>query len=270
MAFCTKQLSFFTIFAIAALAFNARAIDEHVSMSATTEFASLHAGGSGVLAITLRIDEGWHTYWPGISDSGFGVKLAIKTSDPITLDDPIWPTPKRYLQPGDILDHVYEDEVMVLVPFQIAEDASADDLLVFDVAADYLVCKEICLPGKVNASTTITIIDESSERSPTSLSNEIRKAYESRPKELNPKAEDVRVQWVANAAAIIFREATKIEFFPSTGCTGLADPVVGGLSDSSRLVIQFAQRTDKVLSGRIRVYERTGIVDYDIHLNEPD
>lgn len=269
MPICPKQLCFSTIIAGGMLISGANAADEHVSMAATTEFTGIHAGDSGLLAVEIHIDEDWHIYWPGVSDSGFGISFTLRSTGPVTLDEPIWPTPQRYLQPGDILDHVYEDTALVLIPFHVADDATPDDAVIFDIDAEFLVCSDICLPGQANTSTTITILDESSEKTPTESGSKIRAAYEHRPQEFNPKSQDVRVQWIADAAAIMFRDATKIEFFPSKECTELADPIAGGSTDSNRLIIKFAQRENKVLSGRIRSHEPAGPVDYDINIKAP-
>src|SRR5690606_9639747 len=96
----------------------------HVQIAATTDFTQLHAGESGLLAINLTMDKDWHTYWPGVSDTGYGISFKFETPDSITLGEPIWPTPKRYLQPGNILDHTYEGTVTVLFPFTISEQAN--------------------------------------------------------------------------------------------------------------------------------------------------
>lgn len=280
MPISVNQLGFSAIIAAGSLFSNAQAgdddelnktMDEHVTISATTEFNEVFPGDFGILAIEFEVQEGWHTYWPGISDSGYGIKLKIITSDEITLDEPIWPTPQRYLQPGDILDHVYDGTIMVLVPFHIAKQTNPDDIVLFDIDAEFLVCAEVCLPGKANTSTSNRIIDhETSEKTPSQLSTQIRKAYENRPKVFDSQADDVRVQWVSNAAAIMFRDATKIEFFPSKECSELADPIAGGSTDSNRLIIKFKENTNKVLAGRIRSYESSGIVDYDISIHAPD
>ncbi|MBL4699098.1 MAG: hypothetical protein JKX70_09730 [Phycisphaerales bacterium] len=267
-------LTFLTIGTIGSLISNTSAAhtepeqsaEEHITLSAATEFNGVQPGESGLLAITLHIEEDWHTYWPGVSDSGFGVTLDIRNTGSITLDEPIWPTPHRYIQPGDILDHVYEDTATILVPFHVDEDAPINEIIIFDIGAEFLVCSDICLPGKASTSTSITIMDESSERSPTKSAKEIRKAYDNRPKAFNPKANDVRVQWIAKAAAIMFRDAKKIEFFPSTECSELAEPITSGSTDSNRLIIKFMKKDDKVLAGRFRVHERNKTVDYDIHL----
>ncbi len=261
-----KQLGFSSLLAIGVLFLGLAQAGEHLSISATTEFSEIHPGDSGILAITLEIDEGWHTYWPGVSDSGMGFKLEIDTSESITLEDPIWPTPKRYLQPGEILDFIYEETATVLVPFRIAGDASVGELLVFDIDADYLVCEEVCLPENASALASIAVIDAQSTKSPTASHDTIRELYDARPETFDPKADHVRVQWIAYRAAIMFRDATKIEFFPSRDCTELADPITSTVTETNRLILKFATSENKVIAGRIRSYERIGPVDYDIHI----
>ena len=243
---------------------------DHVQIEAQTQYEGILPGESGILAVRFGIDEDWHIYWPGVSDSGYGVSLNIHTTGPITLEEPIWPTPTRHLQPGDILDNIYEDGAMVLIPFHVAQDAATDDAIFFDIESEFLVCSSICLPGQASTSTTISILDESSEKLPTPSSKQIQEAFTHRPKLFDPKADDVRLQWASNAAAVMFRDATKIEFFPSKQCSELADPIKGSLVDGNRLIIKFTQSQGKVLSGRLRVDQPNGTVDYDIDIKQPD
>jgi len=266
----TKQLHFWTALVLALWVSTAHAADEHVSIAAATEFAQTHPDGSGILAITLTIEDGWHIYWPGVSDSGYGLSLDIDVPDSITLDEPIWPTPKRYLQPGDILDNVYEDTAMILVPFHLDASAQPDAILAFEIGASFLVCDEICLPGTVTTTTTLAVVDPSTKPTPTSSASQIRKGYDARPIVFDPHSDAVRLQWIADRSAIMFRDATKIEFFPSKDCTELADPIASTLAEGNRLIIKFTQHTNKTLAGRVRVYERRRIVDYDIAVHAPE
>ncbi|MEX0876332.1 MAG: hypothetical protein WD114_02640, partial [Phycisphaerales bacterium] len=97
----------------------------------------------------------------------------------------------------------------------------------------------------------------------------IHEIYRDRPRTLNPEADDVRVQWIAKAAALMFRDATRIEFFPSTECTELADPIRDGVAEGNRLEIRFTESKDKALVGRVRVHTPTGPVEYDLNLKPP-
>lgn len=243
---------------------------EHINVAATTEFADIHPGEPGILAITIEIDADWHTYWPGVSDSGYGLDLDIHASPAITLEDPIWPTPTRYLQPGSILDFIYEDTIVVLVPFMVNDDAHPGEVFNFDIELDALVCEEVCIPETSSAVASIEVIDSQTTPTPSASSKAIRKAFDARPIPFDAQADHVRVQWIADRAAIMFREATKIEFFPATTCTQLAEPITSTTIDTNRLIIKFASTEDKVLAGRIRSHEPGGPIDYDIHITPAD
>ncbi|MDF1809141.1 MAG: protein-disulfide reductase DsbD family protein [Phycisphaerales bacterium] len=266
----SKISAFVAVFSLGVVSSMADAQERHVEVVAQTEHEGVYPGESGLLAVTFKVDKDWHIYWPGISDSGYGVTLNIQTTGPITLEEPVWPTPTRYIQPGEILDHIYEDGAMVLIPFKVDEDAATDDAIFFDIETDFLVCKDICLPGQASSSTTITILDSSSEKIASSASKEIRELYEHRPIPFDPKAEDVRLQWASNGAAIMFRDATKFEFFPSKECTELSNPIEDASVNGNRMVIKFAETENKVLSGRVRVYQLGSTVEYDINVRQPE
>jgi len=266
----TKFPAILALISMGAVSSMADAQESHVEVFAQTEHEGIYPGESGLLALTFKVDEDWHIYWPGTSDSGYGVSLQIQSTGPITLEEPIWPTPTRYIQPGDILDHIYEDGAMVLIPFKVDEDAATDDAVFFDIESDFLVCSDVCLPGQASSSTSITVLESSSEKITTSASKKIRKAYEKRPIPFDPSADDVRLQWASNGAAIMFRDATKFEFFPSKECTELANPIEDAAVVGNRMVMKFTETKNKVLSGRVRVYQRGTTVDYDIHVNQPE
>jgi len=242
--------------------------EEHLTINATSDFTSLHAGDAGLLAIDIVVEEGWHTYWPGVSDTGYGFSFNIEAPDSIELKDPIWPSPERYLQPGDILDHTYEETVTVLYPFVIKE-STPESVIVFNIEADYLVCKEYCLPGKGTTSTTLQVVDTESEKAESSRHDELRKLFDSRPQPFNAKDLAVRFLWISTAVAVMFRDATRIEFYPDSECTPMESVIEDGAKAGNRLEIRFTESENKVLSGRLRVTTREGVEHYDIHEKAP-
>ena len=237
---------------------------EHLTITAKTDFTSMHAGEKGYLAVDIIVDEDWHTYWPGVSDTGYGVKFDIETPESITLGDPIWPSPHRYLQRGGILDHTYEGTQTVLFPFEIGDDIS-DSVVVFNIETDYLVCDEVCLPGDAQTTASLSIVDSHSETVKSEYHENIRKLVDARPVPFNKDDQAVRLQWIKSAAAVMFRDAKHIEFYPDKECTPLAEPIADGVADGNRLEIRFAESDHKVLSGRLRVKTPEGEFHYDIH-----
>lgn len=247
--------------------------EAHLNINATTDFSDLHAGESGLLAIDIVVEDGWHTYWPGVSDTGFGISFNVDAPDTVELKDPIWPSPQRYLLPGDILDHTYEGTQTVLFPFVI-KDGTPESVVVFHIESNFLVCKDICLPGKAATTATVRVVDTTSERVQTARYDELRAALRNQPKPFDAKDMAVRLQWITNAAAVMFRDATRIEFYPDTECTALEYPIKDGAAEGNRLEIRFTESENprsepKVLSGRLRVTTRTGVEQYDIDETAP-
>lgn len=258
--------------------------EQYLRINAEADFSALHPGDMGLLAIDIVVDEGWHTYWPGISDTGYGISFDIQATDSVELKDPIWPTPMRYLQRGGILDHTYEGTQTVLVPFVIKDETpetpgSLEQMVSFAIKTDFLVCKDICLPAKGSAGASLRIVDPDKKRVQTSRHDELRELYRQRPRKFDPTDPSVRMQWISSAAAIMFRDATRIEFYPDTENSPLESVIEDGTAEGNRIEIRFAKdntETDKnrkstnhVLSGRLRVTTRDGIVHYDIHEASP-
>ncbi len=241
---------------------------EHVQMTIATDFDQYAPGDTGLLAISLEMDKDWHTYWPGVSDTGYGVKLDFGDDASIQFDEPIWPSPHRYIQPGDILDHVYEETVMIIVPFQVSD--SLQGPIDLQVKANYLVCETICLPGKADASMSINMVESSSSKVKSDTHDQIHKAFSNRPIPFDSSSPAVRLQWASNGVAVMFRDATKIEFYPDTDCTDLSDPIADGTTSGNRLIIKFDETENKILSGRLRVYENTRTIDYDVSQRAPE
>ncbi len=242
---------------------------EHLSIDVKADYSSMHAGQAGLLAIDIIVEDGWHTYWPGISDTGYGISFEIGAPDSVEFKDPIWPTPKRYLQRGGILDHTYEGTVTVLYPFVIDQKAS-ETTLVLNIDANFLVCDELCLPGKAQDTISIDLVNSNSGVIKTSEHDTIQRVHESRAQPLNAKDPAVRLQWINGAAAIMFRDATRIEFYPDTECTPIKDLIEDGAADGNRLEVYFSETEDLQLSGRLRVTTPTGELFYDISEHAPE
>lgn len=241
---------------------------EHLSINAKTDYASMHAGQSGFLAIDIVVEDGWHTYWPGVSDTGYGVSFTFDAPESIEFKEPIWPTPERYLQRGGILDHTYEGTVTVLYPF-VVKDNAAPMTTVINIDASFLVCEELCLPGKDQATVSLEIVADSKQADKASEHAAIHRLHKERAKPFDANDLAVRLQWIKGAAAIMFRDATRIEFYPDTECSPVKDLIEDGAADGNRLEIYFSDTQDMRLSGRLRVTTPTGDEFYDINETAP-
>jgi len=86
----------------------------------------------------------WHTYWKNPGDSGLATTLNWSLPPGFIAGDITWPTPQR-LPLGPLMNYGYEGQVMLPVSVTVPADFSGPTLKI-DLHAEWLVCKEICLP----------------------------------------------------------------------------------------------------------------------------
>lgn len=107
-----------------------------------------------VVAVVFDIEPGWHVYWKNSGDTGMPIRLSFDLPEGLRAGNVYWPGPKRYPMPGDLLDFIYEDQVVLFVP--IHGEGGPRESLDIGVKAEWLVCKEACLPGEAEVRTAIT------------------------------------------------------------------------------------------------------------------
>lgn len=116
------------------------------------------AGKPMWMGVLFRLDPGWHVYWKNAGDSGEPPKITWKLPEGFHAGEIQWPTPMR-IGSGTVIDYGYEEQVLLMAPVERgpgitagAAGASAIDGIVADVR--YVVCAEICIPGKAQLKMT--------------------------------------------------------------------------------------------------------------------
>jgi len=92
----------------------------------------------------------WHTYWKNPGDSGLPTLLDWKLPAGFSASDIAWPTPSR-LPVGPLMNFGYEGTVLLPVALTVPAGFRADTLDI-QLQADWLVCKDVCIPESGNFS----------------------------------------------------------------------------------------------------------------------
>lgn len=93
------------------------------------------------LALTLKHEEKWHTYWKNPGDAGITTQFKFTNSGKaLELHAEEWPSPHRYIEAGDILTYGYEGDPTFF--FKLGATSGP-----IEADAKWLICKDICLPG---------------------------------------------------------------------------------------------------------------------------
>jgi len=96
------------------------------------------------LGLQLQHQPGWHTYWRNPGDSGLATQLSWQLPAGMQAGDTLWPIP-RMIPVGDMVNHGFEDTVLLAVPVQISK-AFKPGVTDIKLQADWLVCKQECIP----------------------------------------------------------------------------------------------------------------------------
>jgi thiol:disulfide interchange protein DsbD len=134
------------------------------------------------VGLQFSLDPGWHIYWRNSGDSGEPPVVRWTLPAGAKAGPLEWPTPVR-LGSGSIVDYGYENEVLLMKPIEIEKGASASSL---PIAGDvkYIVCREICIPGKAHVEVEAGTDNALPPAKTAEWAAKFRKAREELPKRL--------------------------------------------------------------------------------------
>ena len=141
---------------VATIAHAASVRTDHVTAELVADRTSLVPGTTTTIALRLAIDRGWHTYWRNPGESGLPTTIAWRLPAGYAAGDIVWPAPKA-LPAGPLMNYGYEGEVLHLVPLTVPANAVVGDKAMLAARADWLVCKETCVPESAELSLELPV-----------------------------------------------------------------------------------------------------------------
>ncbi|MEO8754700.1 MAG: protein-disulfide reductase DsbD domain-containing protein, partial [Casimicrobiaceae bacterium] len=151
-----------TLFAALAAGAGAAALvaTPHVEAELVSERTAFVPGKPLTVALRLKMAPGWHTYWQNPGDSGLPTTLAWTLPPGATADPILWPAPHA-LPAGPLVNYGYEGEVLLLADIKGAPDAKPGDVVTLAAKAEWLVCKETCIPEEAQLDLALPVADRS-------------------------------------------------------------------------------------------------------------
>jgi thiol:disulfide interchange protein DsbD len=138
--------SLFLLLALAASAATAAPVKTpHVEAELVSGKTAFVPGETTTVALRLKMADGWHTYWQNPGDSGLPTTIAWTLPPGVTAGAIQWPAPHA-LPAGPLVNYGYEGEVLLLTDVQVPADAQVGQPLTLKAKAEWLVCRETCIP----------------------------------------------------------------------------------------------------------------------------
>jgi thiol:disulfide interchange protein len=124
----------------------------HVHVQLVVPSASLKPGETAKAGLYFKLEPGWHVYWQNAGDSGEPPHMKWTLPEGISAGPLQFPVPQR-LPLGPLMDFGYENEVLFPFEFKVAPDMQPGNA-VLRAKVDWLVCREVCIPGKAELETS--------------------------------------------------------------------------------------------------------------------
>lgn len=129
----------------------------HLHVQLVIPASTLHRGEIAQAGLYFKLEPGWHVYWKNAGDSGEPPRVRWTLPEGLTASGLKFPAPQR-LPLGPLMDFGYENEV--LFPFTLTAGGTAKPgSAVLHAKVDWLVCREVCIPGKAELEATRTVSD---------------------------------------------------------------------------------------------------------------
>jgi len=131
--------------------------EQPVAAELIAEHASVRPGGQTRIGVHFDIEDGWHIYAKEPGDAGLPTKV-IWTS---LLRDAIvtqfeWPPAQEFIDPGEIHTFGYSGTLVLAATLSTTSEVSVAAIPI-TAHAEWLACKEICLPGKADLSLALPV-----------------------------------------------------------------------------------------------------------------
>lgn len=133
----------------------AAAAKGHVAAALLSEAASIEPGRPFWVAIELRHDRDWHTYWKNPGDSGLATQIEWSLPTGFTASEIHWPFPGR-IDDGPLTSYGYSGRALLPIEVTAAASAARGPVKLAGHVS-WLECADICVPGSADVALTLPV-----------------------------------------------------------------------------------------------------------------
>ncbi len=237
---------------------------QHLTAELVTLAPGIAPGGTLQAGLVLTLEEHWHVYWINAGDSGEPPKITWTLPDGITAGPLQFPIPSR-LPLGPLMDFGYEDEVAF--PVQLSATGSVKPGPVhLDAMVNWLVCREVCIPGKAHLGLNLTVSSSAAE--PSKPVGALGEALTQIPGPLPPGAKLAVAGGKTDFVLTLTtgKRETNGEFYPfdQEQIANAAPQQIEPLPDGVRLRVRRAEDLKTLPADLHGVFKLTDAIAYDV------
>lgn len=128
---------------------------QHLTVELVSLANGIAPGGTQQVGLVITLEEHWHVYWKNAGDSGEPPSVKWTLPAGLSAGPMQFPIPQR-LPLGPLMDFGYEDTAAF--PFTLtAVPGTQPGPAHLDARVTWLVCREVCIPGKAHLGLNLNI-----------------------------------------------------------------------------------------------------------------
>lgn len=159
------------------------------------------------LGVSLKADDGWHSYWFNPGAGGMANQLIWQMPEGWTLLAVDYPPPTTFSS-MDLVSSGYTGEVVMVAEFSIDQDAPLGAQRL-DLEIKWLTCNdEACVPGQAELSADVEVTKAAEKAIPNAHQPKVEKAIEQLPGAYSAiaqvKATPTHIEWTVATDQPIF------------------------------------------------------------------
>ena len=128
----------------------------HVQVELVSERGAIEPGHGLWVGMHFSLEAGWHLYWSNPGDSGQPPSVQWELPAGFQAGPIIWPYPER-LEHIPLVDYGYEGDVLLMARIDSPDSALMQGKVDLVANVKWLVCREICIPGRMRLSLTLPV-----------------------------------------------------------------------------------------------------------------
>jgi thiol:disulfide interchange protein DsbD len=183
----------------------------HIEAELIPASTAVEPGGTLTVALRLKMQEHWHTYWKNPGDSGLPTRIEWNLPEGFEAGPILWPAPRR-IDIGPLANYGYEGEVFLLTDIR-TPPAIAGDVPV-KAKAFWLVCEEICIPGNAEFALALPAGPQKPDWKWARQIQATRDALPRKIGQLRAEATLAGSEWLLTLPREAAPHARRISFFP--------------------------------------------------------
>ncbi len=129
-----------------------------VSAKLVSDVSSVKPGETFSLGVLFEVQPDWHIYWKNPGDSGLPTSFNLDLPEGFKVGDTQWPLPIKFISNEVSINYGYENTLLLWTKVKAPEKLNTIMPLVIKGAANWVSCREICIPGESELSLKLNSV----------------------------------------------------------------------------------------------------------------